>query len=231
MGLLDGRIAVVTGAASGLGAAIAARFTQEGAVVVSLDLPDCDVTQEAQVAAAMARLARIDVLVANAGVVPPWRSVEALDLTEWDRVFAVNVRGAAACMKHAAPRMAAGGAILAMASINAERAAASQALYTASKHAVLGLVRAAALDLGPRGIRVNALAPGPVATAALRKRLAARHAAGGMNPDETLQIEAARTPLRRIATEAEVAATALFLVSDLASAITGRMLRVDGGLE
>ena len=226
MGLLAGRIAVVTGAARGLGAAIAARLRQEGAVVQGLDLPDCDVTEEAQVAAAMARLPHLDILVANAGVVPPWRGVEALDFAEWDRVFAVNVRGVAACMKHAAPRMGAGGAILAMASLNAERAAVGQALYTATKHAVLGLVRAAALDLGPRGIRVNAIGPGPIATAALRGRIAAR----GTPADQALASEAARTALGRIATEAEVANTALFLVSDLASGITGKMLRVDGGL-
>lgn len=226
MGLLADRIAVVTGAARGLGAAIAARLAAEGAAVTGLDLPECDVTEEAQVAQAMARLPQIDILVANAGVVPPWRGVEALDLAEWDRVFAVNVRGVAACMKHAAPRMGAGGAILAMASLNAERAAAGQALYTASKHAVLGLVRAAALDLGPRGIRVNALGPGPVATPALRGRIAAR----GMAEDEALAHEAARTALGRIATEEEVANAALFLVSDLASGITGKMLRVDGGL-
>jgi NAD(P)-dependent dehydrogenase (short-subunit alcohol dehydrogenase family) len=230
MGMLSGRVAVVTGAARGLGAAIAARLAQEGAVVHGLDLPDCDVTEEAQLAAAMARLPRIDILVANAGLVPPWRAVDALDLAEWDRVFAVNVRGAAASMKHAVPRMPRGGAILAMASINAEVAAASQALYTASKHAVLGLVRAAALDLGPRGIRVNALAPGPIATEALQARIAARHAGGGLAPTAALAAEAARTPLGRIATEQDVANTALFLVSDLAAAITGRMLRVDAGL-
>lgn len=226
MEMLAGRIAVVTGAARGLGAAIAARLAQEGAVVHGLDLPDCDVTDEAQIAVAMAGLLHVDILVANAGVVPPWRGIDALDFTEWDRVFAVNVRGVAACMKHAAPRMGQGGAILAMASLNAERAAAGQALYTATKHAVLGLVRAAALDLGPRGIRVNALGPGPIATAALRGRIVAR----GMAEDQALSSEAARTPLGRIATEAEVANTALFLVSDLASGITGKMLRVDGGL-
>jgi NAD(P)-dependent dehydrogenase (short-subunit alcohol dehydrogenase family) len=230
MRLLAGRVAVVTGGARGLGAAIARHLAEAGAAVTVLDLPDCDVTQEAPLAAALARLPRIDLLVANAGIVPPWRAVEALDLDEWDRVLAVNLRGAAASMKHAAPRMVSGGAILAMASINSEQAAPAQALYTASKHGVLGLVRAAALDLGPRGIRVNALAPGPIATAALRERLAARHAAGGMAPEAALAAEAARTPLGRIATEREVADAALFLLSDMASAITGRMLRVDGGL-
>ncbi len=126
MGLLDGRIAVVTGVACGLGAAIAARLAAEGAAVQGLDLPDCNVTDEAQVAAAVERLPRIDVLVANAGVVPPWRAVKALDFAEWDRVFAVNVRSVALCMKYASSSMGRGGAILAMASLNAERAAAAR---------------------------------------------------------------------------------------------------------
>ncbi len=91
---------------------------------------------------------------------------------------------------------------------------------------MLGLVRAAALDLGPLGIRVNALGPGPIATEALRGRIAAR----GIAEDEAPAAEAARTPLGRIATEAEVANTALLLISDLASAITGKMLRIDGSL-
>jgi NAD(P)-dependent dehydrogenase (short-subunit alcohol dehydrogenase family) len=228
--MLAGKIAVVTGAARGLGAAIALRLAAEGAEVVRLDLPGCDVADEAQVAAAMGALPRIDFLVANAGLVPPWRSVESLDLAEWDRVFAVNVRGVAASIKHAVPNMPRGGAIVAMASIMAEMGAPGQALYTASKHAVLGLVRATAHDLGPRGIRVNAIGPGPIATAALLGRMEARHASGGPAPEAALAAEAARTPLGRMATEADVAATALFLLSDAAAGITGRMLRVDAGL-
>lgn len=230
MTLLAGKVAVVTGAARGLGAAIAARFAAQGAIVHPLDLPECDVTDERQVAAFFDRVGVLDILVANAGLVPPWRAVDALDLDEWDRVFAVNVRGVAACMKHATPRLRAGGAVVAMASINAERGAAGQALYTASKHAVLGLVRAAALDLGPRGIRVNAIGPGPIATAALRARLERRAAAGGAAPDAALRAMAADTALVRIATEDQVADTALFLASDLSSGITGKLLRVDSGL-
>jgi NAD(P)-dependent dehydrogenase (short-subunit alcohol dehydrogenase family) len=227
---LAGRVAAVTGAARGLGAAIAARLAQHGATVHGLDLPDCDVTEEAQVAATFARIGALDVLVANAGVVPPWRAVDALDVAEWDRVFAVNVRGVALCMKHAAPRLRAGGAVVAMASINAERGAAGQALYTATKHAVLGLVRAAALDLGQRGIRVNALGPGPIATAALRQRVTDRAAAGGPREDEAFAAMASETALRRMATEDDVADAALFLAGPLSRGITGKLLRVDGGL-
>jgi NAD(P)-dependent dehydrogenase (short-subunit alcohol dehydrogenase family) len=182
------------------------------------------------VAATFAQIGALDVLVANAGVVPPWRAVDALDVAEWDRVFAVNVRGVALCMKHAAPRLREGGAVVAMASINAERGAAGQALYTATKHAVLGLVRAAALDLGQRGIRVNALGPGPIATAALRQRVTDRAAAGGPREDEAFAAMASETALRRMATEDDVADAALFLASPLSRGITGKLLRVDGGL-
>jgi len=238
-GLLAGRIAAITGGARGLGAAIARRFRAEGATVVTLDLTGadiaCDVTEEAQVAAAFAELAarhgRLDVLVANAGLVPPWRELTALDMAEWDRVFAVNVRGVALCLKHAVPLMPAGGAVVAMGSIMSEQGAPQQALYNATKHAVLGIVRVAAQELGPRGIRVNALGPGPVATEALRARVATRAAGGlGPSPDAALAAYDAETPLGRIATEEEVAKAALFLASDLSSAVTGRLLRVDGGL-
>lgn len=238
-GLLAGRIAAVTGGARGLGAAIAARFRAEAATVTTLDLAGgdiaCDVTDEPQVASAFAALAarhgRLDVLVANAGLVPPWRELSTLDATEWDRVFAVNVRGVALCLKHAVPLMPQGGAVVAMGSIMSERGAPRQALYSATKHAVLGIVRAAAQELGPRGIRVNALGPGPIATQALRDRIARRSATGlGPKPEDALAAYDAETPLGRIATEEEVAKAALFLASDLSSAITGRLLRVDGGL-
>jgi NAD(P)-dependent dehydrogenase (short-subunit alcohol dehydrogenase family) len=238
-GLLADRIAAITGGARGLGAAIAARFRAESATVVTLDLAGadiaCDVAEEAQVAAAFtevaARHGRLDVLVANAGLVPPWRELTALDLAEWDRVFAVNVRGVALCLKHAVPLMPAGGAVVAMGSIMSEQGAPRQALYNATKHAVLGIVRVAAQELGARGIRVNALGPGPIATEALRSRVAARATSGlGPSPDAALAAYGAETPLGRIATEEEVAKAALFLASDLSSAITGRLLRVDGGL-
>lgn len=238
-GLLAGRVAVVTGGARGLGAAIASRFRAEGGSVITLDLADadeaCDVTDEVQVVATFTRIAerhgRVDLLVANAGVVPPWRELGAIDMAEWDRVFAINVRGVALSLKHAVPLMPRGGAVVAMGSIMSEKGAPGQALYTATKHAVLGIVRVAALELGPRGIRVNALAPGPIATAALRGRVAARAATGaGPAPDVALAALDAETPLGRIATEDEVAKAALFLASDLSSAISGRLLRVDGGL-
>ena len=103
-------------------------------------------------------------------------------------------------------------------------------MYTASKHAVLGLLRTAALDLGRYGIRVNGLAPGPILTDALRARLESRAAAGGLPVDVALAAAADGTALGRMATEEDVARAALFLASDLAAGITGALLPVDGGI-
>ena len=121
------------------------------------------------------------------------------------------------------------GAAVLMASINGYRAHPDQILYTAAKHAVVGLTRAAALDLGRRGVRVNALAPGPVATEALRSRVLARHAAGGPPLEEALAAFAAHTALGRMATAADVAAAAVLLASDLAAGVTGSVLPVECG--
>ncbi|MDQ0390514.1 SDR family NAD(P)-dependent oxidoreductase [Labrys monachus] len=248
--LLDGRVALITGGSRGLGLAIAERFAAEGAVGHVLDLPqasagaalpagfsalDTDVgeeaTIEAAIQAALRRHGRIDVVVANAGLVPPWRESEGLDMTEWDRVMAVNVRGVAATIKHATPAMKEkGGAIVVMASINAFLAHPRQMLYTASKHAALGIIRAAAQDLGRYRIRVNGIAPGPIATDALLQRIRARAAAGGPSEPEALARLGADNALARLATADEVAKAALFLASDLASGITGELLPVDAGL-
>ncbi len=243
--LLAGKHGLVTGASAGLGRAIVEGFASAGArgLAVDLEAPPApppgwiferaDVAEEADVARACGRAAEIfgglDIVVANAGIVPPWRDSEAVDLAEWDRVFAVNVRGVMATIKHAIPLMKGrGGSILVMASINAATAHPRQAAYTASKHAALGIARAAARDLGRYGIRVNALAPGPIATAALRRRLDERAAGGGLPAEEALR-RYAETPLGRLATAAEVAGAAVLLASDFASGITGQMLAVDAG--
>jgi NAD(P)-dependent dehydrogenase (short-subunit alcohol dehydrogenase family) len=117
-----------------------------------------------------------------------------------------------------------------MASLNAWRGDGNIASYVASKHAVLGIARSAAIDLGRRGIRVNAIAPGPIATEALLSRMQNRAQGGGLAVEDALTAAASITSLGRIATAADVAGTALFLASDLSLGITGQLLPVDGGL-
>ena len=245
---LKGRTAVVTGGANGLGFAIATRLAQAGASITIIDLPaggqsipnswklcEIDLATD-QAASQLARLAdelgHVDVLVANAGVVPPWRGVAQLNLAEWDRVMRINVWGVAVTIGAFADALerSGHGSVVAMASLNGHKAHPRQVLYTASKHAVVGIVRAAALDLGARGIRVNALAPGPIATDALLKRIETRHAAGGPSLDRALADLADDTALRRIATHNDVANAALFLASDASAGMTGTVLPVDAGL-
>lgn len=245
--MLAGRVALVTGGGRGLGAAIARTFAAAGALgsVVDLgagDAPEgwsaltADVTVEAELERAVAetveRFGRLDVVVANAGVVPAWSDVAELDLDELDRTLTVNVRGVAATLKAGARalKLTGGGTIVVTASLNSWQPARAQGSYTASKHAVLGLVRVAALDLGRDGIRVNAIAPGPVATDALRGRLERRAAAGGLSVEQAMARAAAGTALGRMVSEDDVANAALFLASDLSSGITGALLPVDGGV-
>lgn len=247
-GMMNGRTAIVTGAGRGLGLAIATALKAEGAAVWAVDLPDAlpadgafagrlgvdlaGAKAEPALKALAAELGTVDAVAAVAGTVPPWSRVRALDRATFDAVFALNVWGVALTLKvfaDALTRSDAGAAVL-MASINGYRAHPDQTLYTASKHAVVGLARAAALDLGREGVRVNALAPGPIATDALVGRVAARHEGGGPAPAAAFSALAAQTALGRIASEAEVAAAALFLLGPGAAGITGAVLPVECGL-
>ncbi|MEM7444724.1 MAG: SDR family oxidoreductase [Pseudomonadota bacterium] len=250
MAELLGRTALVTGGAAGLGRAIAAKLADAGAAIVVLDLPKALATAElpddwqtiAQDLTAddaepnmtrhIAALDRLDILVANAGVVPPWRSVADLDFTEWDRVFSLNARGIALSLKCSARRLAenGGGSAVLMASINAYRSLAGQALYTASKHAILGLTRAAAQDLGGQAVRVNALAPGPILTDALRARVRARALDRGDDGEAEIEALASQAALGQLATEEDVAEAALFLAGPRSSSITGVCLPIEAGL-
>lgn len=244
---LDGLRALVTGGANGIGAAIVARLAQAGATGASVDLAadamlpsgwhaiTADVRSESEVERACRSACEqlggpLDLLVTAAGIVPPWSAVAELDLEQWDNLFAINVRGVVATLKHAAPLMSDGASVVVIGSLNSWRGDGKITGYVASKHAVLGVVRSAAIDLGTRGIRVNALGPGPVATDALRARMSQRAQAGGPPLDQALAAAAAMTSLGRIATVGEVADTALFLASGLSSGITGHLIPVDGGL-
>ena len=245
---MEGKVALVTGSAHGLGRRIVDLFQQAGAVGLGVDQAQTnearpkdwlfykgDVSNEASMAEAVEKISqhfgRLDVVVANAGVVPPWSSAEEIDVSEWDRVFSINVRGVALTIKHAVSLMkSAGGSIVLMGSLTSHRGYAGQMLYTSTKHAVLGMVRSSALDLGPHGIRVNAIGPGPIATDALMSRIEFRAEHGGVAVEEALQQLRSETALRRMATEEEVANTALFLASHLSSGVTGQIIPVDAGI-
>lgn len=247
MSLLAGKTAVVTGGANGLGEGIVRAFASAGARGVVLDLPSAlkddappgwtslgaDVRDDAAVAAAFEEIAdthpTVDVIVAAAGIVPGWADVASIDLEQWDDVFGVNVRGLLSTIQYALPLMPAGGAIVAIGSLNSWYGDPNLTTYVASKHAVLGIVRSAARDLGRRGIRVNAIGPGPIATDALLSRMSRRERELGIPVSEALDAAASRTALGRMATIEEVAGAALFLASELSSGITGHLLPVDAG--
>lgn len=248
-GLLRGRRAVITGGGNGIGAAIAKCFADAGATGVVLDLPaavaaakpppgwygvEVDVRDEASMAAAMNRsrdlLGHVDAVVAAAGVVPDWAVPAEMDLADFDRVMAVNARGVANTIKHAIPVLVGEATITVVASLNAWRGDPNITSYAASKHAALGIMRSSALALGSRGIRVNAVAPGPIATPALLARMRSRSGRTGLDEQAALENAAAGTALGRIATATEVAQAVLFLTSGLSSGMTGQMLNVDCGI-
>jgi NAD(P)-dependent dehydrogenase (short-subunit alcohol dehydrogenase family) len=244
-GLLAGRTAVVTGGARGLGAAIAARLAAAGATGTMIDMSvpappgpvgwrvaAADVRDASALAAAFGPPGDApDVVVACAGIVPPWTRTAQIDPAQWEDVFAVNVRGLMLTVREAARRMAGrGGSIVAIASLNGWKGDPRLPSYTASKHAVVGLVRSAAMDLGRDGIRVNAVGPGPIATEALRGRMASRAEAVGVSVEEALRQAGEQTALGRIATAVEVADAVLFLASDMSAGITGQLLAVDAGI-
>ncbi len=247
-GLLSGRVAVVTGGANGIGAAIVRAFAEAGARGAVIDqggttpvVPEAwtaltaDVSDarslEAAFSSVVGTFERLDAVVANAGVVPPWTSTAQIDLEEWEQVFSVNVRGVMLTVRQAVRAMTGrGGAIVAMSSLNGWRGDPHIPAYAASKHAVVGLVRSVAADVGRLGIRVNAVAPGPIGTDALLARMAARSASGGLTVEQALEKAAASAALGRMATVDEVADAVLFLASDLSSGITGQLLPVDAGI-
>lgn len=244
----EGRTAVVTGAARGIGLAIARRLVESGAHVVmadqraadleaaKADLPeawqarvtcfDVDVTDSARVAAladtAVAQTGRLDIWVNNAGIFPPSGPIQQADEAVLDQILAVNVRGAFVGAREAAKRMTQGGVILNTASIGAIKGQGGMSGYSASKHAVLGLTRSLALELGKSGIRVLAIAPGLTVSPGNEEALEAVQAAGH-------KLATLSAPLGRIALADDIARVALFAVSDMAAMMTGQLLVVDGG--
>jgi NAD(P)-dependent dehydrogenase (short-subunit alcohol dehydrogenase family) len=222
--LLSGKHILVTGAASGLGLAIAEAARDAGATVTALDIQPgpgvktCDISDETQVAAALAGTGRLDGLVGSAGI-PLRTTVTETDMADYDRLMAVKLRGLFLVSKHALPLMrGAGGAVLHIASCVGGTATRSPAAYTPSKGAIVALTRNMALDYAADNIRVNCLCPGFINTPLLAKM-----------PQERRDRLAAAHPLGRIGEVEDVAPLAIFLLSDQARWITGQAIGVDGG--
>ena len=236
---LEGKVCVITGAASGIGAESARIFTEQGARVVGVDIsPDsagevsieADVTDEDQVRNLYARvvneLGHIDVLFNNAGINPNEdTSVVEEGLEAWQRVQEVNVRSVFLCCKYGIPHLldGGGGSVINTASFVAVMGAAvSQISYTASKGAVLAMSREMGVEFARRGVRVNALCPGPVNTPLLQELFASDPAKAARR--------LVHLPMGRFAEPEEIAQAAVFLASDESSYITASTFLVDGGL-
>ena len=257
MARLEGKVAVITGATGGIGSTAAKIFADEGAKVALVDLNEAalqeevgsigedrasytvaDVTQpdqtEAYVDAAVNRWGGVDVLLANAGIEGTLSPITDYPIDVFDRVMAVNVRGVWLGIKYVVPVMRGrgGGSIVITSSTAGIGGSPEMSAYNTSKHAVIGLMRCAALESAPDGIRVNTVNPAPIETRMMRSIEEMRVAAmddSRVTVEVTKQAVADRIPLERYGDPAEVARLMLFLASDESSYCTGGVYMVDGG--
>lgn len=247
---LDGRAAVVTGAARGLGAQIVRRLAEAGAVVVAGDIDVAGVTAlAAEVSAASGRrvvavhldvadpasvvaaadhaveqLGGIDIWVNNAGISPPTGPATDVEVDFIDRMLAINTRGCYLGAREAARRMPDGGVVVNLASTTGFRGSPGISMYVASKHAVVGITKALGLEFGPLGIRVLGVAPTVIDTPGVREEMAPLLAAG-----VDVAARAANNPLGRMGVPDDVARVVVFAASDMAAFMTGSTLAVDAG--
>jgi NAD(P)-dependent dehydrogenase (short-subunit alcohol dehydrogenase family) len=254
--LLKNKVALITGSGRGIGRAIARLFAREGACVFltarteselasvaeeislfgSVAFRTADLTHDADceqvVSAAREKFGRVDTLVNNAGHYGPVVPVEEYPLAEFDKVIAVHLRAAFLLSKLVLPEMYArsSGVILNISSLSAKSAFAWGSAYAAAKAGMLGLTRVAAAEAGRKGVRINALCPGPVTETVMSKDLGTELSRKlGVSPKEQLEGFLGTLLQGRAQTADEIARAALFLCSDQSSAITGQSLNVDGG--
>ena len=241
----NGKVAFVTGAASGIGRATAVAFATEGARVVILDRSAealreaeaavkqaggevltiaCDVSKPEQVEAAVAHtvatFGRLDIAFNNAGVENKAAPVAEIELEEWDRILDINLRGTFVCMKHELAQMVrqGGGVVINTSSGAGVRGVAGGAAYAASKHAIIGLTKSAALDYAKSNIRVNAILPGNIETPMMDRFT-------GGDIQKAIDLE----PVGRLGKPEEIADAVLWMSADLGAFVTGASISVDGG--
>ncbi len=256
----ENRVVMITGAAGGFGAAAARRFADEGANLILSDMDNdrltqicrslevefggdfrivadhIDITLENQVIShiehGLQEFEKIDVAINNAGIGQALKPIHETASGDFDRVMAVNARGVFLCMKHQLPGMIArkAGTILNIASAAGLVGAGQLAAYAASKHAVVGLTRAAADEVARHGIRVNALCPSFAPTPLFDEMADAIGARHGMSRDDAYRRVTARIPMRRVATVDEVVQAMLWACDPANSFMTGQAIAIDGGL-
>jgi len=247
-----GRKVLVTAGAAGIGRAIANRFRGLGAEVMVTDISPAavdaakqdgfavalsDVSDEAQVSSLMqevrSRLGGLDVLVNNAGIAGPTGPIETLDTEAWKATFDVNVHGQFFCIKHALPllRESAEASIINLSSAAGRLGMAGRSPYSASKWAVVGLTKTLAIELGPEGIRANAICPGAVNGPRIDSVIEAKAQMLGRPVEEVSALYRKQSSLERLIEADDIANMAVFLASDLARNVNGQAMAVDGNTE
>jgi len=249
---LSGKTAIVTGGGSGIGRAIARLFVREGATVVAAgrtaqaleetvaghggEVRLCDVTLPDQVeslfAETRARHGRVDILINNAGASGPVAPLATVDLAEWRQCVELNLFGALYCMRAAARIMSdqKSGSIVNMSSLMGLKGYPMRTAYSATKFALIGITEALAREVGPDGVRVNALCPGAISGELMERVVARRAEAEGKTPEQIVWDNyTSVAALQRWVSPEEVAQAALFLASDESSSITGDRMKVDAG--
>jgi|APTNR8051073442_1049403.scaffolds.fasta_scaffold07950_5 NAD(P)-dependent dehydrogenase (short-subunit alcohol dehydrogenase family) len=251
MGKLDAKVAIITGGARGIGLATARSFVAEGAKVLLVDLHEADLIAAANELAsenvayfaadvsdeiatkafaqkAIAIFGKIDILFANAGVEGEFAAITDYGMADFDKVMATNVRGAYLSVKYAWPELVkSGGNIIIVSSVAGLKGFANLSAYVISKHAIIGLMRTAALEGAPFGIRVNSIHPGPIETQMMRS---IEHEIAPDNAETAKAAFIANIPFKRYGEAKEVADLALFLASNDSKYITGAIHVIDGGM-